>query len=207
MLRTNSNTRSNIDRYFAIWQAVNPNHWFEDIPKDHRLPREEDSGKGPNTGEISNWYKLQHADQLPFRKAPIESTQDKDDPAKWEFWTPDAARTTEQFGYSYPDVDPSKYKDPEDIRDAFAARYGWNRRLEPWQKVGDVPEDMKPLNVESEAQCFRFENGLDGGILPQKPMAEISSIRTTSQAAKDAYFARPKTYVSREYFIDTVVEK
>ncbi|MCJ1400073.1 hypothetical protein MMC11_003276 [Xylographa trunciseda] len=117
-----------IDRIFAIWQAVNDGHWFGEL-------KEQDQHK---------------ADEglLPFRKYPLV-----DDP-KNRFWTSNLAQKTEKFGYTYADL-YGKQQSVEQIRDTFAKNYSWSRRLIPFQPFGKPPPEMEPLNM-SKAQVYQY---------------------------------------------------
>ena len=171
----NGESLSQIDRLFAIWQAVNPDHWFQDLPRDQKL-----KGSDP---------------LLPFRKFPLNT-----DP-KERYWSSDLAYDIEKFGYSYPDLIGKK--NAEQIRNDFAANYGWSRRLEPYQPFGKPTEDMLPLDL-SQAQAF---NGLPtpvSGILPP-----VISHRVEAQVPLSIKPTEVPTdnKVSNEWYIDDVVER
>lgn len=124
-----------IDRLFAIWQAVNPSRWFDDLPPAQRP--------------------LADSSTLPFRRAPLTT-----DPEK-RYWTCNQARGLDVFGYTYPDVADAS-KSPEQLRADFAARYGWSRRLTPFQSFGAPPADMLPLDL-SKAQVYQYTSGSPAG--------------------------------------------
>lgn len=63
---------------------------------------------------------------LPFRKNPL--TTDKNT----RYWTADGSRDLKLFGYTYPDIADAT-KSAEQLRADFAAKYGWSRRLTPFQ--------------------------------------------------------------------------
>lgn len=98
--------RSQIDRLFAIWQAVNPKHWFNELPAAQRG--------------------LSDDGLLPFRRYPLSTDK------KARYWTSDLSKDPKVFGYTYPDI-ADDTKSVEQLRDAFAAKYGWSRRLTPFQ--------------------------------------------------------------------------
>ncbi|KXJ86569.1 hypothetical protein Micbo1qcDRAFT_208983 [Microdochium bolleyi] len=165
-----------IDRLFAIWQAANgEKHWFNEL---------DESEKGMGDSNL-----------LPFRKWP------KVDDPKSRYWTPNRARDTKAFGYTYPDT--ADGQSGEQIRDDFAQRYGWSRRLDVNQDFGPVPEDMQPLEV-SKAQVFQYTSGVPSKDLfkhlsPPRP----SPKRVQAAAAATA----PSSKVSQEWYIDVVVER
>lgn len=123
---------SQIDRLFAIWQAVNPEHWFNELPASQRA--------------------LADDVLLPFRKYPL--TKDK----KTRYWTSNQARDPEVLGYTYPDI-ADKKKSVDQLRTDFAAKYGWSRRLTPFQHFGQPPADMQPLDL-SKAQVYQYTSGV-----------------------------------------------
>lgn len=123
---------SQIDRLFAIWQAVNPEHWFDELPSSQRA--------------------LADDILLPFRKDPL--TTDK----KSRYWTSNQARDPEVLGYTYPDI-ADKKKSVDQLRTDFAAKYGWSRRLTPFQHFGQPPADMQPLDL-SKAQVYQYTSGV-----------------------------------------------
>lgn len=187
---------------------MNPDNWFDDIPEDHRLP---DKARNPGKGPLSHWRELDKVDQLPFRRAPNASSKDAND--RWQFWTCDSARSTDVFGYRYPDTDPFEYRNANQVRQAFADRYSWARRMEPWQKIGDPPAEMQPLKLlgEGGAQCYQYKSAPPSfdAIAPLELSTEVAStmVKTFSQTARDKFLARPKPKVAYEWFIDTVVER
>ncbi|MCJ1284989.1 hypothetical protein MMC26_004326 [Xylographa opegraphella] len=117
-----------IDRIFAIWQAVNDGHWFEELRVKHRH--------------------LVDDGLLPFRKYPLVVDKTK------RFWTSNLARKTEDFGYTYADL-YGKDQSVDQIRETFAKNYGWSRRLTPFQHFGHPPPEMKPLDL-SKAQVYQY---------------------------------------------------
>lgn len=129
---------SQIDRLFAIWQTVNPTHWFNELPSSQRA--------------------LADDTLLPFRKYPL-STDNKS-----RYWTSNEARDTEVFGYTYPDIADKKTKSADQLRADFAAKYGWSRRLTPFQHFGTPPADMQPLDL-GKAQVYQYTSGVPSASL------------------------------------------
>lgn len=75
---------SNIDRLFAIWQALNPDKWMDNIPADNTTIRDSFGKEHPVNGNTP----LQ-----PFRRD-----------AEGNYWTPEGIRFPSNLGYSYPEL-------------------------------------------------------------------------------------------------------
>lgn len=129
-----------IDRLFAIWQAVNPSHWFDELP---------------TAGQRA----LADGNLLPFRRAAAALKPTTTSDGKPRYWTPNQARDPEALGYTYPDVADKSSKSADQLRADFAARYGWSRRLTPFQRFGAPPADMLPLEL-SAAQVYQYTSGV-----------------------------------------------
>ncbi|KAJ5780085.1 hypothetical protein N7457_005245 [Penicillium paradoxum] len=111
----------NIDRLFAIWQALNPDKWLTNIPADNATIRDSHGKEHAVNGNTP----LQ-----PFR-------QD----AEGNYWTPDGVRYPPNLGYSYPELPrwESKYRQEdgtlnqalfrEDITTIINRLYGVSRDL------------------------------------------------------------------------------
>lgn len=95
---------------------------------------------------------LADAALLPFRKAPLTA-----DP-KTRYWTSNQARDPQILGYTYTDI-ADKAKSADQLRADFAAKYGWSRRLTPFQQFGSPPADMLPLDL-SKAQAYQYTSGV-----------------------------------------------
>ncbi|KAJ5253116.1 hypothetical protein N7489_003526 [Penicillium chrysogenum] len=74
----------NIDRLFAIWQALNPDKWMDNIPADNATIRDSFGKEHIVNGNTP----LQ-----PFRRD-----------AEGNYWTPEGVRFTPNLGYSYPEL-------------------------------------------------------------------------------------------------------
>ncbi|KAF9772953.1 hypothetical protein IL306_009291 [Fusarium sp. DS 682] len=168
-----------IDRLFAIWQAANGDtHWFNEL-------------KGEKN------QALRSSPLLPFRKWPFE-------PEKADrYWTPDLARYTTTFGYTYPETAGGKTEDQ--VRDEFARKYGWSRRLDVNQEFGIPPKDMLPLDTKN-AQVFQYPPGFPSEdedlfkplVPPQLPSRSEQDVLAASA---------PSSKFSQEWYIDVVVER
>ena len=90
---------SNVDRITAVWQAVNPNSWFP----------EQQIAENPTEETLL----------LPFR-----STENVN---KRGFWSSKNARKTENFGYTYAEIQGST--GGQDLQKRFIAKYAWSSRL------------------------------------------------------------------------------
>ena len=85
---------SQIDRLFAIWQTVNKEHWFPELPPKERVQETEGL--------------------VPFRRWPLTTD------TGGRYWTPALARHIEVLRYTYPDL--LEKKNAEEIRAAFEAK-------------------------------------------------------------------------------------
>ncbi|KGO40736.1 Concanavalin A-like lectin/glucanases superfamily [Penicillium expansum] len=74
----------NIDRLFAIWQALNPDKWMDNIPTDNTTIRDSFGKEHPVNGNTP----LQ-----PFRRD-----------SEGNYWTPEGIRFPSNLGYSYPEL-------------------------------------------------------------------------------------------------------
>ena len=75
---------SNIDRLFAIWQALNPEKWLDNVDGDNATIRDSHGKQQAVNGDTP----LQ-----PFRRD-----------AEGSYWTPEGVRHTPNLGYSYPEL-------------------------------------------------------------------------------------------------------
>ncbi|KAM5523936.1 Tyrosinase 5 [Fusarium oxysporum f. sp. phaseoli] len=166
-----------IDRLLAVWQAANgQEHWFNELKDD-----EEKAKAG--------------LPLYPFRKWPL--TEDKAE----RYWTPDRAWKTQAFGYVYPETVGEKARDQ--VRDEFARKYGWSRRLDVNQDFGAPPADMLPLDL-SKAQVFDYQSD-DSPPEFFIPLIPPSLQKRTEQEMLAA--ATPTSKISQEWYIDVVVER
>ena len=125
----------NIDRYLVIWQAVNPDGWYD-----------------PATKKLRPGLEALQEDLLPFFK-PKQKRRFSLNAAsgKGDSWTSEDAADTKSFGYTYPDILESSEK----TKQRFRSRHGWSIRPQPtpkdWKPV--PPEEMLPLDL-SHAQVY-----------------------------------------------------
>ncbi|KAH7073183.1 common central domain of tyrosinase-domain-containing protein [Paraphoma chrysanthemicola] len=106
-----------VDRYFAIWQGVNPQdpnkpeNWFQRSSN----PRATD-------------YVPPNADLLPFRQPG------------GGYWNSNEVVKPETLGYTYNDIDG---KSPQQVLEDYKNRYSWSRRLTVQNKT-EVLEGRRP---------------------------------------------------------------
>jgi hypothetical protein len=131
----------------------------------------------------------------PFRKWPL--TEDKAE----RYWTPDRAWDTQAFGYAYPETAGGKAGDQ--VRNEFARKYGWSRRLDVNQDFGPPPADMLPLDL-SKAQVFDYQSDDSPGDI-WKPLIPPSFQNRTEEEVLVAVTTASK--ISQEWYIDVVVER
>jgi tyrosinase len=140
----------NVDRIFAIWQALHPKAWF---------PRGGRDSKERSTKPESE------KDLLPFYKFQCELGR--------LFYDSDWARDTESFGYTYPDLDG--LHSPRTVWREVYNRYIWSIRIAPSSKFSKPPSDMMPLDL-NKAQVFQF-NGQGGHPTPTNSNTGVSETR------------------------------
>ncbi|KAL1977859.1 hypothetical protein VTN31DRAFT_718 [Thermomyces dupontii] len=127
----------NVDRIFAIWQALNPNKWFE-------------------TGKVNSFFQdivgLNVDDEITTSTPLRPFHGDK----KGTLLTPNDVRHTNDFGYSYPELQAwnPKYSPKgrfdqtlfiSDLRKYVNETYGLSRR----QLLGDAQSGSTPSGVTS----------------------------------------------------------
>ncbi|OAP60301.1 hypothetical protein AYL99_05303 [Fonsecaea erecta] len=189
----------NVDRIFAIWQALHPKAWFPPPGKDARGRRLKPENE---------------KDLLPFYKficdlGPI-------------YYDSDWARDIESFGYTYPDLD--RVSDPKVIWSRVYRRYIWSIRSASSRRFSTPPSDMMPLNL-NRAQVFRYPAANSKTSTAEPPYSVTTRIvfkRVTSSgpdtltteqlAAQDrGYVPAPDNDVDpsfdREWYIDNVVKR
>lgn len=162
--RTHSHDISQVDRLFAIWQTVNPDHWFNELPPSQRA--------------------LADDTLLPFRKYPLSTDK------KSRYWTSNQARDPEILGYTYPDI-ADKKKSADQLRADFAAKYGWSRRLTPFQHFGNPPPDMQPLDL-GKAQVYQYTSGVSSASRFKTLAAVEKELPRTQMLAKVASTVPPQ---------------
>ncbi|KAH7311251.1 hypothetical protein B0I35DRAFT_481241 [Stachybotrys elegans] len=166
-----------IDRLFAIWQAVNgEKHWFNEL-----VPDQQGMGKNNLT---------------PFRKWPMVDKAD----AENRYWTSDQARHTTDFGYTYPELADGQTGDT--VRKDFARKYEWSQRTSADRVFGTPPDDMQPLRVE-KAQVFQYTSGAPSGDLLRHPGFPMDMMQ--QQTVMTAVKSTPQ--YSDDWYIDVVVER
>ncbi|OQD96201.1 hypothetical protein PENVUL_c096G02586 [Penicillium vulpinum] len=137
----------NIDRLFAIWQALNPDKWMDNIPPDNATIRDS-FGKDHMVNEDTP---LQ-----PFRR-DVEGN----------YWTPEGVRHPPNLGYSYPELLrwESKYRQEdgrlsqvlfkEDITIIVNKLYGVSRDLALDPKA-PTPEGVEAIDGGLKITDFAF---------------------------------------------------
>ncbi|CAG7969261.1 unnamed protein product [Penicillium salamii] len=137
----------NIDRLFAIWQALNPDKWLGNVEGDNATIRDSHGKEQAVNGNTP----LQ-----PFRKDE-EGT----------YWTPDGVRHTPNLGYSYPELPrwDLKYRQPDGAldQDSFQKSiistvntlYGVSRDIALDPKV-PIPEGVDAIDGGLKVTDFAF---------------------------------------------------
>ncbi|CAG8460731.1 6657_t:CDS:2 [Scutellospora calospora] len=91
---------ANVDRFLALWQAVYPNSW---VPKNVAI-------NGTFTDEMYSTVD-EFWDLTPFRKSETE------------FWNSADVRDIEKLGYTYPELQKFKGKDPKELHNYLFELY------------------------------------------------------------------------------------
>jgi hypothetical protein len=134
---------------------------------------------------------------LPFR------TTDSDDPTT--FWNSDQSRTSDAFGYTYPDVVGTGQK----VKDEFGRKYIWSVPLKNALEKVKAPEDMKPLDFTKSEFCTDFKAPAIASQAPPAALVQRLAIMTETksvqlQVAKDKFTEDAYSY---EWFVDDRVER
>ncbi|CAG7938948.1 unnamed protein product [Penicillium olsonii] len=137
----------NIDRLFAIWQALNPDKWLDNVHGDNATIRDS-HGKEQ---AVNDQTPLQ-----PFRK-------DEDG----SYWSPEGVRHTPNLGYSYPELPrwDAQYRQQDGALDQVAFQksiistvntyYGVSRDLALDPKA-PVPEGVAAIDGGLQVSDFAF---------------------------------------------------
>ncbi|CAG7929405.1 unnamed protein product [Penicillium olsonii] len=137
----------NIDRLFAIWQALNPDKWLDNVHGDNATIRDS-HGKEQAVNDLTP---LQ-----PFRK-------DEDG----SYWSPEGVRHTPNLGYSYPELPrwDAQYRQQDGALDQVAFQksiistvntyYGVSRDLALDPKA-PVPEGVAAIDGGLQVSDFAF---------------------------------------------------
>ncbi|KIX96367.1 uncharacterized protein Z520_08145 [Fonsecaea multimorphosa CBS 102226] len=119
---------------------------------------------------------------LPFR------TSKGDTPANDRFWDSAGSKSTETFGYTYPDLkttlEPHQQGYNKQVAKDFVDRYRWAQRTSRSPTITGTPPsegrlDMSILPVDSEAQVFQYDK-------TSKPRKKTPSEPTAEQKATAA---------------------
>lgn len=125
-----------VDRWFAIWQAIHPKEthpesWFLDGDKEERA-----------------------RNLLPFRTSRNPDL----------YWKADSVYETTVFGYSYPDLDPGDpAKVLKGFQDKYEWSY---RQAKKREEFGPIPPDMIPWVLTGAQVYDYLEGSPENSILP-----------------------------------------
>lgn len=193
----------NVDRIFAIWQALHPNAWFPPAGRDARgRPM-----KPENEKDLLPFYKYM------YDLGPI-------------YYDSDWARDTEKLGYTYPDLD--RMGSTRAIWSGVYYRYIWSVRRTSSRRFSKPPSDMMPLNL-NRAQVFQYPESYSRSsandssrhgttrIIYKRVVSSdfeiITTTRTTEQLAQQDNGYLPAAdnpidpYFNREWYIDNIVKR
>lgn len=155
---------SQIDRWFAIWQAAHPTRWFEGQFLEVVNGQRRRSQIGP----------LAKEDAVPFVHP------------SGAYWNGNTSQKTQDFGYVYREAVGT----PQEVQDRFAKLYSWSVRSKT--ESGDYeppPPEMEPLNVNT-AQVFQYTaasvpNTLMSMAAVEAPQVVMQAMETTAKVASD----------------------
>ncbi|KIW32469.1 uncharacterized protein PV07_04014 [Cladophialophora immunda] len=191
----------NVDRIFAIWQALHPKAWFPPSGRDARGQRL----KPENEKDLLPFYKFI------CELGPI-------------YYDSDWCRDIESFGYTYPDLD--RLRDPKVIWSRVYHRYIWSIRSASSRRFSTPPSDMMPLNL-NRAQVFQYPDAHNSRtsstsespysvttriVFKRVSSSDPDTLTTEQLAAQDrGYMPAPNNdidpYFDREWYIDNVVKR
>lgn len=117
---------SNVDRFFAIWQALNPNSYVTP----------QDATEETLTTEVGTEENKTSA------LTPFWETRDA-------FWTSDGVRKTGTLGYAYPETQSWKFSTPQQYRSNVSAVF---RQLYGGSNLGSILADSSPGNLSDRAR-------------------------------------------------------
>jgi hypothetical protein len=121
-----------IDRWFAVWQAIHPDQWFEK------------SDRGLETTNLLPF----RADDTAFWTSVGSNTSEY----------PHSTRYCDDFGYTYADIQDKK---KDQVLPDFQRKYQWSVRRSNEKKVDDPPSDAMELLDVSKAQVFKYRKQED----------------------------------------------
>ncbi|KAJ6105130.1 hypothetical protein N7523_010204 [Penicillium sp. IBT 18751x] len=136
----------NIDRIFAIWQALNPDKWLINIPSDNATIRDS--------------FGQEHAVGADTPLQPFRLD------AEGNYWTPDGVRHTPNLGYTYPEIQRwnAKYYQNESFDQSLLAEdlnatinklYGVSRELALDSKA-PTPDGVEQIDGGLKITDFAF---------------------------------------------------
>ncbi|KAL9620974.1 MAG: hypothetical protein Q9160_004492 [Pyrenula sp. 1 TL-2023] len=161
---------ANIDRLFAIWQALNPDTYItpQMNPATFASPVAEGNVDTP---------------LYPFRKASLFGSGNDNSTAPSAFHTPSTVRSTKTFGYTYPEVVDWKNVSASDLRAAVIAKV--NKLYNTPTSVNSSGSDPHPTTLSNSTTLFnkRFTSPVKTQNLHSKPKRTTltPSITTTYQ--------------------------
>lgn len=187
---------SNIDRYWAIWQAMHPEpeNWF---PKNKPGATTKPEGEK----ELQPFYKT--------RTGPGQGT----------FWTSDQTKDTATFGYIYDDM--IGFKDKDKFWKQYRDKYIWSVRLPNRPDFEEIHPDMKPFEFDSSA--FSVKSLSRGSTFSALASATASVSLMASEVVTSSMMAAPEPILlqaapavehlpvekefNREWYVDTKVAR
>lgn len=170
---------SQIDRLLAIWQAVNPGHWYNDLKR------------GVDDNDPT-------APQLPFRASVNTGGS-----TPWNYWTPDMCKETTVLGYTYPDIAKGT-GDAAKIRATYKRNYSWARLLTPEGHYQDPPPEMEVLDL-SKVPFFKYPQKPVGF----RPLSKKMTLQARAGTQETLMSVKPADALkkSREWYIDIILER
>lgn len=144
-------------------------------------------------GEKTSWFssaKEAGKPLLPFR------TTNSNDPKT--FWTSEQSKTTEAFGYNYPDVVGTGQK----VISEFRRKYLWSVPLNFGTDTSKPPEDMEPLDFTLSEFCVDYGTSKEVEELKISTdlLQRIEKQEDTANIPDDSEF-------SYEWFVDDRVQR
>ena len=151
-----------------------------------------------------SWFS--NADQAQQPLLPFRKNNAGDNPKTC--WNSDESATTEVFGYTYEEVDPTKFKSPEEVLKHVQDLYEWSVPLNNSAPPGPIPEEMKPLPI-SDSPFFKTPE--QGASIKSFPVASkkptFQQAFAIPQSKSDGGTETSEPGYAREWYIDDEFER
>nr|XP_036576373.1 tyrosinase [Colletotrichum truncatum]KAF6783111.1 tyrosinase [Colletotrichum truncatum] len=187
---------TNIDRLFAIWQAVHDN---PGDPLTFVTTKRADTRWGNFVVKAGDPETI-NTPLAPFARAVTNGNQ--------EFWTSAGVRYTETFGYAYPETQKSKFPTPRDVINELDRLYG---RMATFANImRSSPEDLQNSTEELQHRAknhIKAERGQFStlAVTNQVPLANTNGVHLPEERDLKKLVGPDKKYL--EWLVNIKAEK